>query len=285
VVSEKTLKQANKKNGRVWQIDLLRGVCVILMIFDHTMLDFSMVTTGWAINGYSVNNAFFDKMSGIAYDYWNYFPFRKAVRFSVLFVFIFLSGISSAFSRSNPKRLCKLSGAAGAITLVTLILQAFLGDVLIVFGILYLLAFSLALYIAAELLCKRWEYMLVLGAILTAGGLMIPFFTTLNEETALSALNAGSAFRAFLGTELFGADCYGIFPYTGFFFLGAAFGKVYFKPSACLFPVLKPQIYVRAPYAPIRFVGRNGLWMYLAHQVIVPLTLISAASAVGYRFF
>lgn len=278
------VKTKKRSSGRVWQIDIIRGVCVLLMVFDHTMLDF-MLVPDMALNHYDIENAFFENMYDFSRAYWDA-GFRHFIRFAVVFTFIFLSGISSSFSRSNPNRLRKLLAAAGAVSLVTIIIEGFVPDsgLLIVFGILYILSLSLAIYIIADMLCKRWEYLLILGSIIVLGGLIIPFWVPVVNKITVSTLADGNALRVILGTALYGGDCYGIFPYVGFFLLGAAFGKAYFKPSALL-PVLKPPYNGYAPYAPVRFIGRNAIWVYLAHQVLIPLILFGAAMAVGYRFF
>lgn len=272
------LTQGTGKKRRVWEIDFLRGFCIFLMIIDHMMFDFMMVPE-FSLNFYRVDNAFFEFMADFAYWYWMKWNFRTVTRFTVVFIFLFLSGISCAFSRSQANRFRKLAGAAGAVTLVTVSADMIVPGlyITIIFGILHILALNVLIYAAMKKLWPNRYFYLVLGAVLTAGGLAIPFWANLPW---LNALSVDGFSKILLGTAVYGSDCYGILPYTGFFLLGAAFGEAVYAQKRSLLPRLDGR-WNKA----FSFVGRHTIWVYLAHQVVVFVAIMGAAAAVGYQFF
>lgn len=110
-------------------MDALRGLAVCLMVLHHFLYDLcEFLGAPWWL----FTNPVFDVL--------HYF-------FAGLF--IFLSGISSDFSRSNLKRGAKAMTLALGITLVTYFM-----DMTIVFGVLHLLASCMLLF---GLTRKLWE--------------------------------------------------------------------------------------------------------------------------------
>ena len=57
------------------------------------------------------------------------------------------------------------------------------------------------------------------------------------------------------------ADYFPLFPYLGYFLLGAAFGKTRYKSRETLFPNFPPQRF-------LCLCGRHSLLIYLIHQPI-----------------
>ena len=151
------------KKSRVWEIDFLRGICIIFMLFDHFMFNFINVYF-MADNWYAVDSDFFMRMLPIAEYYWDWST-RIVIRYIIVFLFLFLSGISCTLTKSNRQRFFKLAAAAGTITLVTYFVDLTMGgseqiigtvfpilrhvyptSMFILFGILHIMAFSLAFY-------------------------------------------------------------------------------------------------------------------------------------------
>ena len=98
---------------RYWELDFVRGLCVLLMIFDHAMFSFADVLPGiWEM----FNVKFFGGLPDLALDYWTW-NFRQVFRIFVFTAFFVLCGISCTFSRSNLKRGIKAFLVATAITL------------------------------------------------------------------------------------------------------------------------------------------------------------------------
>ena len=118
-----------ERPARIELMDALRGLAVCLMVLHHFLYDLcAFLGAPWWL----FTNPVFDVL--------HYF-------FAGLF--IFLSGISSDFSRSNLKRGAKAMAIALGITLVTYFM-----DMTIVFGVLHLLASCMLLFGLTQ---KLWE--------------------------------------------------------------------------------------------------------------------------------
>ena len=118
-----------ERPARIELMDALRGLAVCLMVLHHFLYDLcAFLGAPWWL----FTNPVFDVL--------HYF-------FAGLF--IFLSGISSDFSRSNLKRGAKAMAIALGITLVTYFM-----NMTIVFGVLHLLASCMLLF---GLTRKLWE--------------------------------------------------------------------------------------------------------------------------------
>lgn len=281
-VKEKIIR---KKTSRIWEMDFLRGVCILLMVFDHAMFDF-MYVPYWVTNYRAVEPGFVDKMSVFADEYWRS-SIRRAVREFVVYTFIVLSGISCALSRSNIKRLIKLAAAALVLTLVTGIVDEIADmGVFILFGILHTIALSLLIYI---LLGKIWDnkyLFLVVGLALIIIGLSIdyinkPYFSEGIRITdpKLSSFSFKGLMQLIIGISDYGADSYGIVPYTGVFLAGAFFGRVLYADKHSLVPYLN-GVWQK----PVSFVGRNTIWVYLLHQPVVLGIILLICRSAGYTF-
>lgn len=110
------------ENRRIWEIDFLRAIAIILMATFHTVFDLKEFV------GLDINY-----LSG--FWYWE----SKA---SAL-MFIFFAGISSGFSKNTVKRGIKVLAFAIGITFVTYI---FFREQYIRFGILHLLGTGMILF-------------------------------------------------------------------------------------------------------------------------------------------
>ena len=110
-----------ERPARIELMDALRGLAVCLMVLHHFLYDLcEFLGAPWWL----FTNPVFD-----------------VLHYSFAGLFIFLSGISSDFSRSNLKRGAKAMALALGITLVTYFM-----DMTIVFGVLHLLASCMLLF-------------------------------------------------------------------------------------------------------------------------------------------
>jgi len=143
------LLQAKSTKQRVWEVDFLRGLCIFLMLFDHLMYNFAFLPT-MAVNFNYIGHPIFIDLFRFGQRYWDW-NVRMVVRNVVVAMFLFLSGVSCSFTKSNPKRLLKLVAAAGAVTFATYFVDLFLGfdttSLFILFGILHIMALGLAVYV------------------------------------------------------------------------------------------------------------------------------------------
>ncbi|MEG1609422.1 MAG: hypothetical protein RR348_06095, partial [Clostridia bacterium] len=90
VVASKPHKKLKVAKQRIWELDFLRGICVLLMMFDHLLYNIAEVFGSvWALE----NGLFFEKLYENACIYMES-DLRLIVQNIVVWVFSFLFGIS-----------------------------------------------------------------------------------------------------------------------------------------------------------------------------------------------
>ncbi|HWR38988.1 MAG TPA: heparan-alpha-glucosaminide N-acetyltransferase [Patescibacteria group bacterium] len=176
---------------RIGEIDLFRGLAILLMVIFHTVVDLQ--------DFFHID---LDYRSGI----W-YFVGRSSA-----ILFMLLAGISSQFSRSNLRRGLQVLAAGLLVTGAT---YCFLPDAYVRFGILQLLGCSMLLQPLAARLSVFAQLLLAL-LVLVAG----PSVAVLNTDTSL-LLPLGLMPPGFRSI-----DYYPLLPWYGVFLLGAAGGRL-----------------------------------------------------------
>ena len=224
------------KKKRIDIIDALRGLAVVLMVFHHFMYDL-VVFLG-------------------APDWFFSNPVFNFLHYIFAGLFIFLSGLSSRFSRSNVKRGLKVLAIAFVITIVTGLM-----DMPIRFGVLHLLGFCMVFYGVTR---KLWDeipelLMPVLCVVLLVGSALAVHLIPINSSHLWML---GWMYNGF-----FSADYFPIFPWLFVFLLGTWAGKFVVEHR------LPEWFYEkRVPVFPA--VGKKALLIYILHQpVLYGLTL------------
>lgn len=280
------------KKKRVWELDFLRGLAVILMLWDHFMWDF-VYLPWWFSNYKQIDNSFIKSMVAFANTFCD-----SALRFwghyIFVFVFLFLVGTSCSFSRDNTRRGSLLFMVALAFTGGSFILKAVgvLEDG-IVFGILDCIALSILLAAATdnattmvpELLGAKRNSRLVrylnifvpfvLGVIILAFGIKAEFWALRYD----SNFHTENLLGYILGTKAYGDDWFGLFPNVGAVLLGLYFGKVAYASRQSLLPRLDGKW-----NKPFRFVGRHALIFYIVHQGALSGLVVLVCTCLGYKF-
>ncbi|GAB4264318.1 heparan-alpha-glucosaminide N-acetyltransferase [Thermincola ferriacetica] len=177
---------------RIWELDFLRGIALILMIIFHFLYDL---------------NEFFHYP--VAYYTGVYYYIGKV---SVI-LFMLISGISSSLSRNNLKRGLRLLIIAMGITAVTHLWQAKWG---IKFGILHFLGVSIMLYPALARLPSI--ALPVLGTLVIWAGRFLP-------EVSFDYLFP----LGIKSSNFVSGDYYPLIPWLGVFVYGVFLGKVLYK--------------------------------------------------------
>ena len=146
-----------KTFNRVLEIDLIRGIAIIFMIFDHFMYD----------SGFLMRDIFLEyggsnwtrSLEIFAYSYWTW-DIRIIVRQFIVFLFLALTGICCSFSKNNLKRGLMLLGVSLLLTLGTYIIGIIINDVnkTIMFGVLHCIALALIIISLLELGLKNFKY-------------------------------------------------------------------------------------------------------------------------------
>lgn len=250
---------------RIWELDFIRGVCVLLMVFDHFIYDIGHIfAREWIAANPDMDVLVYIK--DMALNYWNS-DFHETSQHVVVWIFCFVCGISCYFSRSNLKRGIMAGIFAMLITLVTKQL-----NMTIRFGVLHMFAVAILLWWLIDTLCRHKKLRtatvsLVLGIAIIA----IDYaFSAAYENGARFTDNKTWFFLAdWLNAGVYSADYYPVFPSVGYVLIGSFFGFALYNKRRSLFPRLGKYSW----HAPFDFWGRIALWVYVLHQVVVAAVL------------
>jgi len=187
---------------RVWEVDLLRGLGLFLMIYFHAIYDMKEIYQYNVVyeNGF---NYYIGKISGV--------------------LFIFASGISCFLSRSNIRRAFKILAIAVFITVFTHLYNPDLG---VKFGILHFLGVSILI---SPFLKKMHPFILV-----AAGTGIIILKNYLYKGTA--SHDYLFPFGIY-GADFISADYYPLVPWLGVFLYGLAAGRVLYLFKRSIFNI------------------------------------------------
>lgn len=195
-----------KDNGqRVWEVDMLRGIGLFLMIYFHLIYDMKEIFHYSGVGYESGINYYIGKAAGI--------------------LFIFASGVSCFLSGNNLKRALKILALALLISAATHLYNPNLG---VKFGILHFLGVSIAL---SPVLMKTHPFILFAGGagIIALKDYLDKFTVSHNYLFPLGIT----------GPDFISSDFYPLIPWLGVFLFGLAAGKTLypFKQSVFSFPV------------------------------------------------
>ena len=281
-------KTKKKKKNRIWELDFLRGFAIIMVVWDHTMVSFSIFRYNWFTMGVD----WLVKLGEFGDDYlFSYL--RLFWRPVFLFIFFFISGLCTAFSKNNLWRGIKLAIVAGLVSLFTYILSELTGDYyFIMFGVLHCMAVIIIIYSLFALLVsgvvKLFSYLakkqynekitkILLSTFCIALGIV---FYIIHEKYNISLYETEPA-RMFIDTDnkwlgMFlttrnwsTADYFPLFPYISYFFLGAGFTNILYPKKKSLFPSIDGKWHY-----PVTIAGKYSLLIYLLCQVVVFAILI-----------
>jgi uncharacterized membrane protein len=223
---------------RIWEVDFLRGVSIILMVGYHLLYDLGAMVGLDSFLGFSTD------LSTRAWTVAQYF-------FAGLFVV--LSGVSSTLSRGNVSRALKLFAVALLVTAATFVFDR---SSVILFGILHCLAVSILLYglflekAGAAACAAAGAAVIGLGVVIDRALQGVPIRT----DWLLPFGIHGPALGAF--------DYFPLFPWFGIFLVGAALGKSAYAPKLSRLPW-------RLPVTFVNLAGRHSLLIYIVHQPII----------------
>ncbi|MDR3586448.1 MAG: heparan-alpha-glucosaminide N-acetyltransferase [Desulfosporosinus sp.] len=217
---------------RYGEIDVLRAVAIVLMVLFHFVYDLK-------------------EFAGVGIDYQSLFWFTEGKTAALLFIFI--SGLSSGFSRSPVKRGLKVLFFGMVITVVTYLVMK---DEYVRFGILHFLGVTMILYPLLARLSSRtlWGlagFSAVLGfwlkAQVVATSLLLPFGLMYNGFGSI--------------------DYYPVFPYLAVTLLGILAYRYFYAQRT------EPLFALQLNSNLIKWVSRNSLAIYLIHQPIFLLII------------
>lgn len=230
--------EKNAGSGRIWELDVARGICILAMVVFHLLYDLSSL--------FSLLRPIHDPV----------FAFVGNWGGSLFFL---ISGICATLSHHPIRRGSTVFACGVLVSAVTygLYRLGFLEkDTVIYFGVLHCLGACMLLWP----LFRRFPPLLLagLGIVIIAVG--IPLEGT-RMDTGLWLLPLG-----ILPHNFQTADLFPLLPFFGFFLLGAFVGKTLYQKKTTLFPHADPHALV---WRALTWVGRNSLPIYLLHQPVI----------------
>ncbi len=235
---------------RIWELDALRGVCILAMVAIHLV---------------------YDLVELFALISWEYPPLFSWIKDWGGVLFLLISGVCATLGSRSVRRGCIVLCCGFLCTAVTYGMYR-LGfaekSILIYFGVLHCLGVCMLLWPALRRL--PWPALAALGAVLVVAG----FFLRTHTVSAWKVL----VIFGFRWNGFASSDYFPLLPNLGFFLMGAALGKTLYREKTTLFPKVNPQLgFIRF----FRLCGRQSLPIYLLHQPI----LFAAIQLVRLLFF
>lgn len=227
---------------RVWELDALRGICILGMIVVHLFYDLSTI-------------------GGMTIELPRWF---LLIRQYGHILFVLISGICATLaSHSTLKRGMTVFACGLLVTYVTMFMEYILGfkDLHIWFGILHMLGACMMLYplfrkLPAWVLALCGVALIVLGYWLQTVTVSVDYLFPL-----------GLCSRSFY----VGSDFFPIFPGFGWFLLGACLGKTVYRSKESLLQKANAD---NAILRCLRFIGKHSLWFYLLHQPVLFIVVL-----------
>jgi len=223
---------------RIWEIDFLRGLAILLMVGYHLLYDLGDFVGLQKFLGFSTDLT----ASGwiLAQNF-----------FAGLFVVI--SGISSNLSRNNFRRFLKFLVVAILITAVTYLFDK---SSAILFGIIHCLSASVLIYI---LLFQKSRPLVraIWGVLILITSFFLPLLRKVPSLSSNWLLPVG-----FPPPNFASFDYFPLIPWLGVFLLGTALGQWLYAEKKSLIRRPLPKTF-------INWCGRHSLWIYLLHQPII----------------
>lgn len=250
----------NNKGMRIWELDFIRGVCILLMILDHMLYDLAYIFSYRWFSG-SVSTGVMYELTSFAKEVYYPWPLRDMGWWVAVFCFVFICGLSCSFSKSNLKRGIRLLAVALVLTVATGFLDRYYGtenQFIIRFGVLHMMAVSILLY---HLLQKANLFIKLGLSILSIGA----GFYFMEHPLSSSFYYIGILFKSSSG--FYSSDYFPLLPWFGFFLAGAALGPILYPDKKSFFPARGGRI--SSWKKPVLFVGRNSLIFYVVHQPLV----------------
>lgn len=234
---------------RIYMLDELRGFAILCMVFHHFFLDVGDVLGfGW---GYKV----FDTLCTVQPVFW--------------VIFIVISGICSRLSRNTLRRGVIVLLCALAVTVITAVIMPLLHfeGAEIYFGILHCLGSCMIITGLLMPIINKLDYRA--GALISF--LLFVFTYGINSGTFLFGIIKLPAswyqydFLAPIGLysdSFASADYFSIIPWIFMFLFGAFIGQLAKEERL-------PDAMYKQRSNGLCFIGKNSLWIYLAHQPVI----------------
>lgn len=257
---------AAPKKVRIWEVDFLRGLMILFVVWDHFMWDIHGVAGG------SYNTGLFQWLFDLSTRYYAG-VLRRVTHDVFVTMFVFTSGVSCSFAGNHGRRAMKMLIFAILLSVGTYAVSAIAGyDIAIRFNVIHVIALATFLWTIVDWFLKKcdrnwkrnvfgWTMTAVILAILVMGycAKNTPWDSTDKTWFFLFYHKGSPEYNKFLG-----GDYLPFFPDFGWFLVGAFLGRILYKEKKSLFPSVNPKF-----VSPVTFCGRNSLWIYLLSQIVM----------------
>ena len=223
---------------RIWELDALRGLCILGMVVVHVIYDLV-------------------ELYGLIE--WEYPPLFTFVQQWGGVLFLLISGICVTLGSRCIRRGLLVFACGLVVSGVTYGMYhfGFSGkSIIIYFGVLHCLGMCMLLWPVFRKL-PHWALALA-GIALVAGGFYVRSLPWVDTHYLMPL---GIPWKGFASSDYFP-----LLPYLGFFLLGSALGKSVYRNKETLLPRVNIKNFL------IRFFllcGKHSLWIYLLHQPIL----------------
>ncbi len=223
---------------RIWELDALRGLCILGVVFVHAVYDLV-------------------ELYGIIE--WEYSPLFSFVMNWGGILFLLMSGISVTLGSHCIRRgLIVFAGGLiiSAVTYGMYRLDFADKSIIIYFGVLHCLGICMLLWPIFRKL-PHWALALI-GIVLVLIGFDLQELPRVDTHYLMPL---GLPWRGFTTSDYFP-----LLPNLGYFLIGSALGKSVYKNKKSLLPKVNTENFI------IRFFlmcGKHSLWIYLLHQPVI----------------
>ena len=263
------------KRERIWEVDFVRGLMILFVVWDHFMWDLR-----YGFNS-EYKTTLFQWLYNLSEKY-SSGSLRHTTHDTFVTMFVLTSGVSCSFSKSNILRALKMCAFAITFTLVTDIISSVMGvQLTIYFNVIHVVALCVLIYSLIEWIwskCKKnWAknifgiffFAITLTALVVgycAKHSCIEYYHTSDHWTNLLFGESGwrtKIIDTISDTSQVG-DYLSFLPDFGWFLVGAVLGKALYRERKSIFPSVNPK-YV----CPVTFCGRFSLWVYFGSQIFM----------------
>lgn len=296
-----TLAKRGKKRERIFEVDFLRGFDIILMVAVHfCYAASSMGVISLVFDRNSVNNGTIEAMNKFCSYVFSAIVFPSGAQDPICYLnfleiffsglFVFLSGISCSFTKNNTKRAFQLAYFSTLMTIALIAVSVIAKDafgmgsdtapaICIICGILQSISIALLIYSLVDHFFPKF-YQTFLFAIAFSVIAIVTSYFYVNPDTRhmYTASLPDDWWTLLLGTKRYGDDYFSPTQITAALFLGASFGKLFYREKKSLLPPF-PKTWAK----PILFLGRHSLLIYIVHQPFMYLFLFLLYLSMGYK--
>jgi len=234
------MKCSTVNSNRIWKIDLIRGIAIILMVIFHLIVDLK------DFYGYNL-----EYLRG----FWSLEGKSSAI------LFMFICGVSSTLGHNSTRHGLKVFIWAMLLTAVTYIYN---GSNYILFGILHFLGISL---LSANFMRRVPIAWLIVAS---CGTIMVGILFSARFVTNPYLFPIGLMTSTFVSM-----DYYPLFPWYGVFLFGLTLGKILYEKRLGLCQVSHIQSEALTSPLPVHslksiiWLGQHSLAIYLIHQPVL----------------